>query len=174
VKIVWDDLVVSPYAMAPGAAAPDPITLFGTGSIRGFGFDGGVTSEMMDGCFQLSHRWVEDTPAYIHVHWMPSTTGSGNVIWNLEYSMASAGQVFTAPATISTAATAAGGVAWYHHITSFPVIQMPSKKVSSLIEFRFYRNPGATGDTYAADAVLCSLDLHYAINTDGSRLELQK
>jgi hypothetical protein len=158
-KIVWDDLVVSPYALAPGAAAPDPVTLFGTGGIRGFAFDGGVTSEMLDGCFQLSHRWVEDTPAYIHVHWMPTTAGAGDVIWHLEYSMAGIGQAFTA---------------WVQKITSFPIIQMPNKKVSSLIMFRFYRDPGVTGDTYAADAVLCSLDLHYAINADGSRLELQK
>jgi len=68
--------------------------------------------------------------------------------------------------TISTASQ------WKHLLASGTGITPSSGTqdgLSSLLIGRLYRVGGGTGDTYAASAALISIDIHYELNTIGSR-----
>jgi hypothetical protein len=80
----------------------------------------------------------------------------------------------TAAAATDAAATAAGGTAWVHKMTDLVeggnnYIDGTGKGISSMLVLRLHRNAGAGSDTLAADVALLELDLHYEIDTVGSR-----
>ncbi len=66
---------------------------------------------------------------------------------------------------------------WKHLISGNSTGITPSETqngLSSVMIGRLYRVGGGTGDTYAAAAALLSIDIHYEINTIGSREMLSK
>lgn len=173
-QYLWDDCGISAAALAPGAAAPGVITFGPSGNVRAYGFDGGVTAEYLDGSIQLPHKYEEGTPVRFHIHWAPSTTGAGNVIWKCDYYFLNKDEAPGGAPTTMTATGTAGGTAWQHSIAAFPEISMTGKKISAIMMFSLYRVPNDANDTYGADAALISADIHYRIDSEGSAQEFIK
>lgn len=174
IGIVWDDLRIPITAIRVGAAKiPDFGTFLGAGGLLTYLFSG-ITEEQAYFTVQLPHTYREGSDIVAHIHWSPTTTDVGNVIWGLEYSWASEdGSTFPGVATISSAATAAGGTAWVHHHTDIDTISGTGKKISSMLVCRIFRL--TTGDdTYEFDAALLEVDLHYQKDTRGSNAQLVK
>ena len=82
---LWDDLRAPSTSLRSGATAPDLISWFASGNIRGYGFNGTNTTEMLDGILQFSHGHVIGSDISPHIHWMPTTADAGSVKWQLEY-----------------------------------------------------------------------------------------
>jgi hypothetical protein len=174
---VWDDLMTPGLAMRTNATAPDLITFApATTNLIVYGFNGtGTTVEQTYFSLQFPHSMKVGSTVYPHVHWSPTTTGSGNVIWGFEYTWADIDGTYAAPTTIYSTAKAAGGTAWVHKLSLFDGISGAGiTNVSSMMMCRLFRNPAAAGDTYEADAALLQFDVHYEKDTLGSRGEYSK
>ena len=170
----WDDANIAGFSLGAGASAPDFTTAI-QGGILAPGFDGGSTMEQLYGVIELPHDYKEGSDIQPHVHWCPSDTGAGNVVWRLEYTWCNAipATVFPGANTI-TGTSAAATVAK----TNTPVdigtglISGAGMKISSHFAFRLYRDPNNVDglDTYGSDALLISFGLHYQVDALGSRL----
>jgi hypothetical protein len=163
---MWEDIRIAGSQMGQGATAPDPVSFLG--GLKVYGFNGDATTEQMYFEVQMPHAYKEGSTIYPHVHWMPTTANTGNVVWQLEYVWAAVDSVFGSLDTLQTAAAATGGVAWKHHMTSFPPIT-GRPGLSSMLVCRLFRNPGYTGDDYEFDAGLLEVDFHYETDAIGSR-----
>jgi hypothetical protein len=163
----WDDLRVPGLSVERGASAPGLGAWLGAGGLEVLRFDGVNTLEQV----------FFTTSVSPHVHWGPVTDAAGDVIWNLEYSWAAVETVFPA-VTIIQSTDAAAGAAWTHQYAPFAAIEPPTTLDltgrSSMMVCRLYRDPNLAGDTYGADAGFLEFDLHYRMNTIGSRAELVK
>jgi len=170
----WNDFNFDALHLTRGAAAPDLVTLFGAGGVKGLAFDGVATLEEVHGGGEILHPWLEGTDIIPHVHWMPTTADAGSAQWFLEYSWANLGEAFGATTTISVV-DPSFGVAWRHQLVDLPTISGAGFLIGSCFMFRLYRDPlGAADDDYEHDAVLLSVGLHHQVDAFGSRQILVK
>ena len=170
----WNDFNFGGSSLGQlGAANPDAITLFGSGGIKGYAFNGNATTEELHGSGELLHGYEEGQNLYVHAHWMPVDTDAGNVLWQFEYSIANVGEVFPAPTILSTP-DAASGVVWTHQIIGLGIIAGLGLKINAQIMFRFFRDPTEGLDTYGSDAALIGVGIHTKFNSGGSRQEYIK
>jgi hypothetical protein len=91
----------------------------------------------------------------------------------MEYIWFNRGATAGASATINVI-TAAGGTAWVGHISSFPAVSGAGMTMGSRFAFRIFRNPADGSDTYAHDAALLDIGVHYEVDTAGSRTVASK
>ena len=171
---VWDDLrVAASSAKLLGNSDPDWETM--TGSVSQLAFASNVDQEVFFSV-QLPHSWKLGSNIEPHVHWSPSTTDAGNVTWALEYAVSDIGGDLT-PSTTLTITDAASGTALEHQLADMDFIDMSaytsSGDVSTMLVCRLYRDVD-NGDDYGADAFFHEFDIHYEIDTVGSRAELSK
>lgn len=169
----WNDLNSEALHLTRGAAAPDLVSLFGAGGIKGLAFDGVNTLEELHGGVEALHGWKEGTDIVPHVHWMPTTTDAGSVRWYFEYNWANRDGLYGAVTTIDIV-DPSDGVAWKHQQTDLPTVSGIGFTIGSHLIFRIYRNPTAANDDYEHDAVLLSLGVHYQRDAFGSRQILTK
>ncbi|KKN42005.1 hypothetical protein LCGC14_0717650 [marine sediment metagenome] len=169
----WNDINFAAVNLKPGTTAPDFIPLFGSGGIYGWGFDGVNRTEELHGSDEILHGLIEGTDLDIHVHWMPTTAGAGQVLWQIEYTIVQGGQVASAPVIIS-AAEATNSQAWEGINTDIAIISGAGIKIESHFVMRVFRDPTESADTYGADAALFGVGIHYRIDDIGSRSQLVK
>jgi len=168
----WDDIILSPESLGTGSSAPDLITF--VGGTRTYGFNGSNTMEQLYGSFEVPHAYREGTDLRPHIHWTPTTTGLGNVKWQMEYAIASINTTFPTTTTIISAVDSAGGIANQNLASEFDIISGIGIEVGTVCRFRLFRDPTDIEDTYTGDAGLVSLGIHYEIDGDGSRLPFSK
>ena len=170
--IAWDDLRFPASGLNPPGPTGAPSTDTSTGLLV---FDDGST-ETMAGVAQMPHSWKQNSVVRPHVHWIQPS--AGNVVWQLEYRLIPAyNGLFPADWTTITASTAVGtypGSGNYVNITTFGDIDMDGFNISSMIVFKLSRLGGNAADTVSGDVSLLEFDIHYQINTNGSRQEFVK
>lgn len=172
--VLWDDVTVSVNLLAPGQTPADSIIFGLSGQARILGFDGVNTQESVEGTLQLPHKYKEGSNIRPHIHWTPTTAGTGNVKWFFEYYWINPNDTADNVPTTITAVASCSNEQWKHKLISFPEIVGTNKRVSSILIFRIYRNPADAADTYTADAGLISFDIHYQMDALGSKNELTK
>lgn len=159
--VVTREMVIQPLPITN--AAPGVVTVGPSGSMRSFGFDGNTQVEELFYHIDLQHDYIAGTSLIPHVHWLPSTNATGNVVWKWDYQWVESGGTFGAPTTASCPAVAAGGTAWVDK-RSEVTISGAGHTYNSRLLLRLYRDPNDSGDTYGADAVLSSIGVHYSAN----------
>ena len=173
---VWDDLRVPLGAFKAGALAdPDWVKLTDNGAasqgLYAWHFDQNTEEELFFAA-QMPHGWKLGTTIQPHVHWMPTSTNTGNVIWGLEYAVIELAGVL-GNSDIVYATQAGSGTARQHHRADMTAISMSGiATLSPVITCRIFRN--AAADSYTADAALLEFDFHYEIDTMGSDEPLVK
>jgi hypothetical protein len=174
---VWDDLRVS---LDKGSSSASLEFVWGSAGPQIWYFRDNEGLEAMSFVVQLPHSWKEGTTIYPHIHWLPKASESGNVEWNLDYSWQNydAATPLAFPAyTTSTVVISGPFVANTHRITSLTGgtgLDGTTKKISSVLICRIWRNSSNVADSYRDDAGLLSLDFHFQIDTVGSRAEYVK
>lgn len=173
----WDDERVPISSTQFAGSNPPTVVTFidnGAGStgVIGYSFSATIEEERFFES-QLSHQYAQETPIYPHVHWSPTTAGAGNVVWGLEYTIATANQQFPTT-TLTTLTAAASGTARMHQVNAFSAVAMVGKLISTMISGRIYRDATNPADTYAAGAILHEIDWHYLKDTPGSKQEYVK
>ena len=87
---------------------------------------------------QLPHSYKEGTNIVPHVHWMPSTTNAGDVVWELEYAWTNVSG--TTPGSTSVTVTDAGdGTALKQQKAIFAALDGTGKTISSILTGRLTR-----------------------------------
>lgn len=167
---VWEDLrfPATNLKVNPVTSLPD----FDYTEI-GYLFDAGST-ETLYIIAQMPHSWKIGSSIYPHVHWMPTNTNTGDVLWRFEYKWVNIGDNGAGAFTPVDVLDTASGVAYDHQLASFGAISGTGKTLSSIISIKISRIGGDGDDTYNADALLKEIDIHYEIDTIGSREEYTK
>jgi hypothetical protein len=161
---VYDDIIISATNLRTGNTAPAFASFISP--VYAMSFVDSQT-DVAYGSFELPHSYKEGTALEVHVHWSPSTTSTGNCVWKFNAvveGMESTG-AFSAISEM-TATDAGGGVAFAHQYASFGTIAGTGRKIGDIIVFELKR---PSGDTFAGDAFLLSIGIHYQQDTLGSR-----
>ncbi len=174
----WDDMRVPMTSVkAAGVRDPDFIQFRddGGGSTGVFSWAFIGTGALIEELFfsaQIPHGYVEGTDLEAHVHWSPSTAAAGNVVWQLEYTVADEIAGVFGTTTLLVAPAVSTESTQYKHIRS-ELGQIPGTGlgISSIIIGRIFRDPANGSDTYGADAFLLEVDFHFLNNTIGSTTE---
>jgi len=173
-QVVWEDLRMPVNVVRVPTTAPPGWDAFKTGlEILWFDPD---TDNQVYFATQLPHAYKEGTNIVFHTHWTPAANGNLNEVvnWGLEYSWANTGDDFPGTTTIYANAhipTDATLVADRHYRTDFAEISGAGKEISSILMGRFFRDADGSGgtDDYGDNAGLLEIDIHYQLNTLGSR-----
>lgn len=166
-RTVWDDARAPATSVkAPGVQDPD----WDSDNV-GWRFDK-TLDERIDAIFQLSHAYQANTNVQPHIHWEPTTTGGGNVVWSISYAWTNSIGVVVPDAANWTQVDSNGvapGVTRQTVITGFGnVVPTHAQAESSIIKVKLSRLGGHAGDNYDADALLDEIDIHYQLEKLGS------
>lgn len=176
--VMWEDLRF-PAESIKAAGIKDPAYSTFSGGLMASWFSP-TTQEELFLSVQMPHAW-DGGSIYPHMHWFATTASSAaghQVRWGLEYSWASIGKTFSAPATVyaSTQFPNEQIEANKHYITSFAAISPTTSQngISSMLHIRLFRDSTVAGDSFVHGAFLSEFDIHYSMDTIGSRQELSK
>lgn len=119
---------------------------------------------------QMPHAYKEGSDIYPHVHWQQSNATFPT--WNIQYKWFNSGE--SVPPSFTPVTTNTGVFNPYTsgnlaQISSFAAITGSGKKISSILLIKFWRTGGPAGDILAFE-----FDIHYEIDTQGSREEFHK
>ena len=120
---------------------------------------------------QLPHTYKPGTNIRPHVHWTPTNTDTGSVVWGLEYTWQDIDETY-GNTTIATATDAADGTAYKQQIVGFGDVTGTGMKESSMLVCRVFRDATSGADTYNTDSVLLELDFHFEVNKMGTQDEI--
>ena len=166
---VYNDIIINASNLRPGASPPSLVE-FVTG-IYQVSFVNSNT-DIVYGSFEIPHDYKEGTDLEVHIHWSPSSTNTGNCVFNFDYSIANMGTGAFGPAAQKTLTAAGSGVALQHqYSTGNTAIDGDDIKIGDVIVFALSR---PAGDAFTGDAFLHSIGLHYECDTLGSRARSQK
>jgi hypothetical protein len=129
------------------------------------------------GSVQFPHKYKEGSLIYPHVHWAGEDPSAGNVVWKLEYLWVNIGAALQANTTIVSRTVANDtSVAGKHRMNNVPDIGIDGtgKTISSILQYRLYRDGTNSADTYTKKAYLSEFDIHFEIDTVGSRTATTK
>ena len=129
---------------------------------------------------QMPHAWNGGAIS-MHIHWIPfATENNTDLIWGLEYTWKSIGQVF-GNTSITTSSTTlypndANITVNKHYISEFTDIvpDTTNNGLSTILIGRVFRNSSNASDTYTNKAGLLYIDAHYQLNSLGSTDEYSK
>ena len=159
---LYSDYLVPGTSISRGASAPDLAEL--RDGLFLPAFDGAATPEQAFFTLHLLHDIRPESTPTFHIHWTHNNgTPSGDVKWSVDYTFARGYGVdaFGATSTLTTTQTA--GAQYTHHIT--PDDDMPvtltNLEPDMLLICRIYRDPTDAADTFADDAFLIQIDMHY-------------
>ena len=167
---VWDDLRFPLIAQKLGGVNdPNFVKVLDNGSgstgLYAYAFDKAAEEEAFF-IVQFPHQRKSGSNIVPHVHWMPTGTNTGNVVWGLEYSWANINGTF-GNSTIITVTDAGSGTADDHLIAYFDAISGTGKTSSSMMLCRVFRDATNVADTYDEDAALLEVDFHIEIDKLG-------
>lgn len=167
VNTVWDDLRVPLSTARTGASVPN-YSIFTNGVYCWHFVDAQTDTLYFD--TQLPHGYKAGTTLKPHVHWAPKTASTNDVVWQLEYTVASIGSNFTATSSLTVTA-ACQNVAMQHLLKDFGNIPGTGLTRSAVIVGRISRLGTDAGDNYTGDACPLSFDIHYEADKIGTDSE---
>ena len=165
----WEDLRFPSQSIDPVGSTAPATRDNNDGTIT---FSASATN-IIAGIAQMPHNWLRGSAIRPHIHWSPTTTGSGNVYWRFEYEIVNFGDAFTGYTTINTL-DSADGTAEKHQMHNLysTEIAMTNFKESSIMKWRISRIGGDGTDTYSAVARLLEFDIHYRVGKPGTESEI--
>lgn len=177
-----DEYVGGVWLTPTGAAAPDVVNVtIGGVATQKYAFDGGTIEERLANSFEIPHDMsiidVNNGTLKIewHVHFRPSTIGSGDVKWFFDYCYTPPpvnGTVFAPiPQTsLSAIKSITANTEYYQYIVGAELpVPLGGFELGGIITFNLRRTPTDSEDTYAADALLIKSALHVPTDGRGSR-----
>ena len=165
----WDDLCFPATAINPPGIASDPT--FDTTNI-GWAFSASATN-LLFLIAQLPHSYKEGSDLKAHIHWEPSNTNTGNVLWRLSYRWRNDGETAAALTNVDILVPA-GGTALTLQVNGFAAISKPNALISSMLDMTLTRLGADGTDTFTGTAILKEFDIHYLKDSSGSVSEYSK
>ena len=181
---VWDDVVASAQ-MAGRRGNTDPAwTQLGSSGLYLPGFSASASNEIFFS-FQVPHgnaHGIEfnnsfDRQGYaanemrLYIHWIPSTTNTGNCLWKLEYWVSNRDTAYADDDVATTSAIDAASGTVTEQVTYLSAIPATGFKDSTCVVCRLYRDGGDITDTFTGVALAVSISAHIQIYKIGSIAE---
>jgi len=176
-QVVWDDYVtpLGPNNWNGVSNNPTLTKLFDDGPGTSQGVYGYVYADGDEALItaQLPHRWKEGTTIYPHIHFMCTSDVDPTDKFGIEfeYAWADVGEDFPADSTLSSLDIDTGvntdDMHQFANITAAG-IDGTGHTISSVLLCRIKRIAG-TSDNYAGGVAILDFDIHYEIDTIGSR-----
>jgi len=167
-SVAWDDLRAPATGINP-IGSPSPATPNTTDGSLTF-----ATSNVCIAWFQLPHAYKEGTDISPHIHWSKQTTNNGTVNWQMKYKWFNIGDVDPGFSSLvsATAYVPNSNTVNKQALSEWADISGVGKTVSSMVCLFLQRT--ASGDTYTGAANLYEIDIHYQVDSLGSRTEYTK
>jgi len=169
--VSWEDLQFPPetFNLAGSASPPTLDALVMPGTLL---FSGTLENNIA-GIRQIPHQWMAGTELRPHIHYAKTTSGPGDIVWQMKYTLANVGDVFPAYTdwVSATSYVPHSNTTGKHAIAAFPPIDMTGKRESCFVCIQVRRLPSDPADTYADPARFFELDMHYKTNKDGTETE---
>lgn len=160
----WNDYL-SPGLNLPRNAANAPTIKTFRGNLQALAFAGNTGTEETWCSVHILHDYKEGTKLYPHVHWSHNNASpSGDVKWQIEYSVAKGHSGGTFPTATTISLTETAGAQYTHHVieaSEGDAIASTEIEPDSVILFRLFRDADDVADTFADDAFLLYLDIHF-------------
>jgi hypothetical protein len=173
--MVWDDLRIVPSAFDFAGSSDPELSTWRPGATgttyRVYIFQSG--DEAFFSC-QIPHKYKPEGAIRAHVHWTPGKRGAtedGNTVaWKLDYSFASIHGVFPSSQTVDLTDTCEG-TDDQHLMSPDILLDTTGVGISAMMLGRVYRDTGDTwtGSIAAQSPIFLEFDLHFQIDTIGSR-----
>src|SRR6056297_2652532 len=126
--IVWVDLRAPATAINPPGQTSDPDWDNTNG---GWLFDA-TSPQVLWVILQMPHERKEGSAVRPHIHWQPTTTDTGSVLWRLEYKWTNVNDVDAGSFTTLEVLDAGDGSALKHQLASFAEVDGADKTLSSI------------------------------------------
>ena len=123
----------------------------------------------MSGSFELPHNYKEGSDLRPHIHFTTKDGGSGDVKWNIEYTISNINESFGNAVTINGVQSVQATPVLKCLAVETDIIDGLLLHIGAQCYFRLFRDPTDAEDTYSGDALLSSIGIHYEIDGDGSR-----
>jgi hypothetical protein len=170
--VLPDPLLITGFNdyLAPGLALPRngataPTLKTFRGNIQAVAFAGSSGIDETWSTIHILHDYVSGTKVYPHVHWSHiNASPSGDVKWNIEYSISKGHSGGTFPAATSISLTQTAAAQYTHHIietSEGDAIAATELEPDTIIMFRIYRDADDVADTFTDDAFLLHFDVHF-------------
>lgn len=117
--------------------------------------------------FVVPPNYKEGSDINVVVHWVPTTTNPGDVVWGFDYAWVNPGSVFTTLTSINLISSS-NSVSLEHIQSAFDPISGSGKQMASILKCRIFRNISSINDTYTNQAGLLYLELKYEQSGTGS------
>jgi len=163
----WEDLRFPASAINP-AGQTGAATLDTSGVYAGTLLFSPSVINVVVGQAQFPHSKKYDTEIVPHVHWTPTATGAGDVLWRFEYILADIHGVFPGTYTVLNKLATSSETVGYHELTLFDPIDTTGYHVSAMMVWKLSRVANDATDTLASNARLLEFDIHYQVDEVGS------
>ena len=148
----------------------------GSLGVMALSFPPDVITEIF-GSVQIPHGYKEGSLIYPHLHWAGEDASAGDVVWKMEYLWVNIGDALGTDTTIVTRTVANDTVLLgKHRMNNLPTagIDGTGKLISSILQYRIYRDGTDAADTYTKKAYLSEFDIHCEMDTGGSNTAMTK
>jgi len=182
-EVFWDDLRVVPGAFQfVGSGDPTLSNWQPGGAGTTFKVYKFQKNDAVYASTQMPHSYKEGTDLYFHIHWTPCDRGNeedGNLVgWKVDYTIANVNGTFVSSSTVDLS-DACSGTDDKHEITSSVQVSGTGLKISHIIMLKIYRSDTGADDTWvgstaAQSPAILEFDIHFQINSYGSRQETVK
>ena len=168
---VWDD-IRAPFTQTKRGALDKPD--FDYTNI-GLLFPQNDAAEIVYIIFQIPHNYKLGTSIYPHIHWQQMN--ANNVVWKMQYKWFNPGGLVPGGFTAATATTrrytwAAGNL---HQYDGWAAISGAGiTEISSIFLVKVFRDDNVDAGAGGGDALAFEFDIHYEIDTIGSKSEFIK
>lgn len=165
---MYEDITISGLVLQTGGGSNPPGWATFRNGISLYTFAGTGTADEAWFSIHIPHNIAQGEDITFHVHWSHIIASpTGNVVWQLEYTMARGYEKDTYPATTTLSSTQVAGAQYAHHITNDDdmTISFSSDNIEpdAVILCRIFRDPAHASDTFANDAYLINVDVHYKV-----------
>lgn len=160
----WDDLrfPATQLRVNPATNVPN----FDTANL-GYLMPQNDDSEILFVIAQMPHAWKQGTAIKPHIHFIQES--ADEPVFKIDYRFEPEASFQTIVST-GLAIEYPGGTTSIHQIAVFPEIDMTNRPISTIVDFIFYRDDNVV----TGDVLLKEFDIHYQVDSTGSRGEYIK
>ena len=148
------------------AGVSDPALSSLVGNLKTYNFSNGSVQELFFDVV-IPHNYAEGTDITAVIHFLPTTTNTGNVVFGIEYNWANISSVISASTSIENT-SAVSGIVNTHLLSTFSAISGTGFLINSVLNCRVYRDGTNVADTYLDPISLLSVDFKFQQIGNGS------
>ena len=170
----WEDVQIPGYSTRFFGGNAPTFAVWNGSTLYLPEFDDDAGDDQVYFTVQIPHAWKEGSTIYPHVHFVADNApASGTTVeWGLEYTWTSVNGTFSTSSTIYGSTDGIGTDV--HEVVGLGGIDGTGQKISSMLICRLFRNASGATDDFEGNIMLLQFDIHYEVNSAGSRLEFIK